>query len=77
LAKIIEPKVAGGRNTTWPSARCGAISRTQDQFGATDGFGDVGRHQRQLHVVAAVDVLDENAGARCAMGSRLGGITPP
>ena len=26
LAKIIEPKVAGGRNTTCPSARCGASS---------------------------------------------------
>ena len=25
-AKIIEPKVAGGRNTTWPSAKCGASS---------------------------------------------------
>ena len=23
-AKIIEPNVAGGRNTTWPSRRCGA-----------------------------------------------------
>jgi hypothetical protein len=44
LAKIIEPNVAGGRNTTWPSLRCGAISRgdivlregrgrAQDQFG--------------------------------------------
>ena len=26
LAKIIEPNVAGGRNTTWPSPRCGASS---------------------------------------------------
>src|SRR5258707_2550437 len=26
LAKIIEPKVAGGRNTTCPSIRCGASS---------------------------------------------------
>ena len=52
LAKIIEPKVAGGRNTTWPSVRCGASSLrdiglregrggAQDQLGAADGFGDV------------------------------------
>ncbi len=26
FAKIIEPNVAGGRNTTWPSPRCGASS---------------------------------------------------
>jgi len=41
--------------------------RAQDQLGTADGFGDVGRHQRQLHVVAAIDVLDENARARRAM----------
>ena len=70
LAKIIEPKVAGGRNTTWPSRKMRreqprdiglreGRGRAQDQLGAADGFGDVGRHQRQLHVVPAVRVLDD------------------
>ena len=52
VAKIIEPNVAGGRNTTWPSRQmrreqAGDIGlrerrgRAQDQFGVADGFGDV------------------------------------
>ena len=70
LAKIIEPNVAGGRNTTWPSARCGASSRAISccaKAGAGHRISSASRtasamsdrHQRQLHVVAAVDVLDE------------------
>ena len=65
----------GGRNTTWPSrqmqARAGrAMSccakrrgRAQDQLGVADGFGDVSRHQRQLNVVPAVGVLQDDARA--------------
>ena len=48
------PKVPGGRNTTWPSTRCGAIARAMsacaiagdgidDQFGAAQRRADVGR----------------------------------
>ena len=51
--------------------------RAQDQLGAADGFGDVGRDQRKLHVMAAVGVLDQNAGARRAMLRYLGRIAPP
>ena len=51
--------------------------RAQDQFGAADGFGDIGRHQRELHVVAAVGILDDDARARGAMRGHRGGIAPP
>ena len=49
----------------------------EDQFGIADGFGDIRRHQCQLHVVPAVDVLDDNAGARRAMFCHLRRIAPP
>src|ERR1700730_11241001 len=49
----------------------------QDQFGVADGFGHVGRHQGQLHVVPAVRVLEDDSGARRAMLCDLCGIAPP
>ena len=51
--------------------------RAQDQFGTVDGFGNVGCHQRQLSVVPAVGVLDDNARARRAMLRYLCCIAPP
>ena len=51
--------------------------RAQDQLGAVDGFGNVSRHQRQLHVVPAIGVLEDNARAGCAMLRHLCRIAPP
>ncbi len=51
--------------------------RAQDQFGVADGFGDVRCHQRQLHLVPAIGVLDDDAGAGRAMRRDLRQIAPP
>jgi hypothetical protein len=51
--------------------------RAQDQLGVADGFGNVSRHQRQLNIVSAVGVLEDNArapAARCAATCR---VAPP
>src|ERR1700738_635061 len=49
----------------------------QDQLGIADGFGDVCRHQRQLHGVLAVGVLEEDPGTRRAMRGCRSCIAPP
>ena len=46
-------------------------------IGAADRFADVRRHQRQLDVVPAMRVLDEDARARRAMLRHLRRITSP
>ena len=51
--------------------------RTEDQLCAVDGLGDISRDQRELHVVPAVDVLDQNARARRLMRGDLVSIAPP
>src|SRR6266849_3326062 len=51
--------------------------RAQDQLSIADGFGDVGSHQRQLRVVLAVGVLEDNARACRAMLRYLNCIAPP
>src|SRR6266404_8697627 len=51
--------------------------RAQDQFSIPDGFGDVCGHQRKLHVVAAIGVLEDNARARGPMLRYLSCIAPP
>ena len=52
-------------------------SRAQDQFSFADGVGNVRCHQRQLNVVPAVRVLQQDARARRAMRGHLPGIAPP
>src|SRR6266700_3857700 len=42
-------------------------SRTQDKLSASDGGADVRGDQGQLDIMPAVDVLDDDAGARSAM----------
>ena len=49
----------------------------QDQLDPADGFCDVVRHQRQLHVVAAVVVLHEDAGAGGAVCFDLLSVAAP
>jgi len=52
---------------------CGA----QDQLGTADGFGNVGRHQRQLDIVLAIGVLEGNARAGCTMLCHLRSVAAP
>src|SRR6476620_324483 len=52
-------------------------SRTQNQLSIADGFGDICRHQRQLHLVPAVRILEDNARATRAMLRYLSRIAPP
>src|SRR5450755_3904855 len=51
--------------------------RAQDQLDVADGFGNVSRHQGQLHVVPAISVRHDNPRARCAMLRHLARIAPP
>src|ERR1700737_2308403 len=51
--------------------------RAQDQLGIADGFGNVCRYQRQLRVVLAIGILDDDARARRAMLRYLSCIAPP
>src|SRR5712671_6488398 len=51
--------------------------RAQDQLGVADGFGNASRYQRQLHVVSAIGVLEDNARACRAMRRYLGRVAPP
>ncbi len=74
LAKMIEPNVPGGRNTTWPSREMrrerardvglrGRRSGAEDQFGTAHGLGDVGRDQRKLRLVPPAEILHDDARA--------------
>ena len=56
---------------------CEGRGRAQDQFSTIDDFGNIGCHQRQLSIVPAVGVLDDNVRARRAMLRYLCCIAPP
>ena len=85
LAKIIEPNVAGGRNTTWPSRKCGASvgdvglregwRRAQDQFGAGTASA-MSVVTSQVHIVLATHSF-KDARARGAMLRDLCRVAPP
>lgn len=77
--KIIEPRIAGEqgydlaiapirRQRRFAISGCANAARADDRFGVADGFGDLGRHQRQLDdVMPAVDILRRSGtAARCA-----------
>ncbi len=56
---------------------CKRRGGAHNQLGAADSLGNVRSHQRQLHVVPAIGVLEDDARARRAMLRYLGCIAPP
>ncbi len=54
LANSTEPKVPGGRNTTWPSARCGASTRAMSAWAVAGAGHTISSAPRTASPMSAV-----------------------
>ncbi len=69
IAKIIEPNVAGGRNTTWPSVRCGASCF------AMSACANAGAGHRINSASAIASAMSEVTSASCTSCRPLTSLT--